>query len=87
MWRWKYTTNHCQGEKNIYWKKKSTLSNQLKKSKDTQLVGQKEKPPLGLLSYNAKSLQYWVEQNSIDNYLVGQEITYYSFALGISGAS
>ena len=29
-----------------------------KKSKDTQLVVQKKKPPLGLLSYNAKSAQY-----------------------------
>ena len=29
-----------------------------KQSKDTQLVGQKKKPPLGLLSYNAKSAQY-----------------------------
>ena len=29
-----------------------------KKSKDTQLVGQKKKPPLGLQSYNAKSDQY-----------------------------
>ena len=29
-----------------------------KKSKDTQLVGQKKKTPLGLLSYNAKSAQY-----------------------------
>ena len=30
-----------------------------KKSKDTQLVGQKKKKtPLGLLSYNAKSAQY-----------------------------
>ena len=29
-----------------------------KKSKDTQLVGQKKKPPLGLLSYDAKSAQY-----------------------------
>ena len=43
----KYTTNHCQGGKKfIYWKKKKkpTLSYQLKKkSKDTQLVGQKKK--------------------------------------------
>ena len=29
-----------------------------KKSKDTQLVGQKKKTPLGLLSYNEKSAQY-----------------------------
>ena len=28
-----------------------------KKSKGTQLVGQKKKTPLGLLSYNAKSAQ------------------------------
>ena len=52
----------------------------MKKSKDTQLVGQKKKTPLGLLSYNAKSAQYYVEQNSNDNYLVSQELTYYSFA-------
>ena len=66
IWRWKYPTNHCQGEKyilekNIYiWKKKKrpTLSYQLKKSKDMQLVGQKKKTPLGLLTYNAKSAQY-----------------------------
>ena len=78
IWRWKYTTNHCQGEK-IYIlekKKRPTLSYQLKKSKDTQMVGQKKKTPFGLLSYNAKSVQYWVEQN---NYLVSQELTYYSF--------
>ena len=52
-----------------------------KKSKDTQLVGQKgKKTLLELLSYNAKSAQYYVEQNSNDNYLVSQELTYYSFA-------
>ena len=44
-----------------------------------QLASQKKKTPFGLLSYNAKSAQYWVEQNSIDNYLVSQELTYYSF--------
>ena len=38
-------------------KKRPTLSFE-KKSKDTQLVGQKEEEPLGLLSYNAKSAQY-----------------------------
>ena len=61
-------------EKYIYWKKKKrlNLSDQLKKkSKDMQLVGQKKKKtPFGLLSYNAKSAQYWVEQNSNDDYLV-----------------
>ena len=40
-------------------KKRPPLSYQLKKSKDTQLVGQKKKKtPFGLLSYNAKSAQY-----------------------------
>ena len=42
--------------------KKKTKNNLVipieKKSKDTQLVGQKKKTPLGLLSYNAKSAQY-----------------------------
>ena len=78
IWRWKYTTNHYQVEK-IYIGKKGksqTCHTHWKKSKDTQLVGQKKKR---LLS-NAKSAQYWVEQNSIDNYLVSQELTYYSFA-------
>ena len=27
-----------------------------------------------------KGAQYWVEQKSNDNYLVSQELTYYSFA-------
>ena len=45
------------------------------------MVGQKKKkPPLGLLSYNAKSAQYWVERNSMDNYFVSQELTDYSIA-------
>ena len=69
--------------KNIYWKKKrkgQPCHTNWKKSKDTQLVGQKKKTPLGLLRYNAKSAQYYVEQNSNDNYLVSQELTYYSFA-------
>ena len=69
--------------KNIYWKKKKEKANLIipieKKSKDTQLVGQKKKLPFGQLSYNAKSFQYEVEQNSNDNYLVSQELTYYSF--------
>ena len=33
-----------------------TLSYQLKKIKDTQLVGQKKKTPLGLLSYKCKKV-------------------------------
>ena len=39
-------------------RKGQTCHTNLKKSKDTQLVGQKKKPPLGLLSLNAKSAQY-----------------------------
>ena len=39
-------------------KKRPTSSYQLKKSKDTQLVAQKKKTSLGLLSYNIKSAQY-----------------------------
>ena len=61
-------------------RKRPTLSYEFKKSKDTQLVGQKKKTAFGLVSYYAKSAQYWVEQNSNDNYLVSQELTYYSFA-------
>ena len=69
IWRWKYTMNHCQGEK-IHIRKKYILEKKKekanlgipivkkKKSKDTQLVGQKKKLPFGLLSYNAKSAQY-----------------------------
>ena len=46
--------------KNIYWKKKKEKAHLVipneKKSKYTQLVGQKKKKsPFGLLSYNAKS--------------------------------
>ena len=48
--------------KNIYWKKKKEKANLVlpieKKSKDTQLLGQKKKPPFELLSYSAKSAQY-----------------------------
>ena len=80
IWSWKYTMNHCQGEK-IYILGKKEKANFVipieKKSKDTQLVGQKKKTPFGLLTYNAKSAQYWVEQYSIDNHLVSQELTYY----------
>ena len=51
IWKWKYTTNHCQGEKyilekNIYIRKKrkgQPCHTNWKKSKDAQLVGQKKK--------------------------------------------
>ena len=65
IWRWKYSTNHSQGKniyigKNIYRKKKEKdqpCHTNWKESKDTQLVGQKEKKtPLGLLSYNEQVL-------------------------------
>ena len=45
IWRWKCTTNHCQGEK-IYIGKKEKTNLVIpieKKSKDTQLIGQNEK--------------------------------------------
>ena len=60
IWRWKYTTNHCQGGKIYVGKKRKgqPCHTNWKKSKVTQLVGQKKKTPLGLLSYNAKSAQY-----------------------------
>ena len=62
-------------------KEKANLVIPIEKNQDTQLVGQKKKKtPFGLPSYNAKSAQYWVEQNSTDNYSVSQELTYYSFA-------
>ena len=54
-----------------------TLSHQLKKSTDTQLIGQKKKKN----TINAaklqvqKSAQYLVEQNSDKNYFVSQELT------------
>ena len=60
-------TNHCQGEKMIYWKKyiweKKEKANlvipiEKKNSKDKQLVGKNKKAPPGLLSYNAKSARY-----------------------------
>ena len=85
IWRWKFTTNHCQGkkyilEKNIYWKKKKrpTLSYQLKKKIKRHAIGRskEKKTALGLLSYNAKSAQYQIEQNSNGNYLVSQELTF-----------
>ena len=49
-----------KGEKNIYCKKRKgqPCHTNWNKSKDTQLVGQKKKKQLGLLSYNAKSAQY-----------------------------
>ena len=53
--------NHCQGEKNYILEEKEKANLVIpieKKSKDMQLVGQKKKLPLGLLSYNAKSAQY-----------------------------
>ena len=45
IWRWKYTTNNCEGEKYILEKKeKANLVIPIEKeSKDTQLVGQKKK--------------------------------------------
>ena len=51
---------NAKGEKYILGKKeKANLVIRIeKKSKDSQLVGQKKKPLLGLLSYNAKSAQY-----------------------------
>ena len=51
-----------------------------KNKKTRNWLLKRKKTPLGLLSYNAKSVQYWVEQNSNDNYLVSQELTFYSFA-------
>ena len=68
--------------KNVYIgkKKDEPCHTNWKKSKDKQLVGQKKKSPLRLLSYNAKSAQYWEEQNIHDNYLVSQELTFYIFA-------
>ena len=78
--------NECKGEIYIYIyiyiDKKSEdqpCHTNWKKSKDTQLVGQKKKTPLGRLSYNVKSAQYWVEQNSSNNYLVSRELICYSF--------
>ena len=63
-------------------KKRPTLSCKLKKKIKRHAIGwsKEKKTPLGLLSYNAKSAQYWVEQNSVDNDLVSQELIYYSFA-------
>ena len=46
IWSWKYTMNHCQGEKYIYIGKKRKgppCHTNWKKSKDTQLVSQKKK--------------------------------------------
>ena len=50
IWRLKYTTNHCQGEKYILGKKRKGQSchTNWKKSKDKQLVGQKKKTLLVL---------------------------------------
>ena len=39
-------------------KEKANLVIPIEKNQHTQLVGQKKKTPLGLLSYNAKSAQY-----------------------------
>ena len=62
-------------------KEKANLVIPIEKIKRDPIGWSKErKTSLGLLSYNAKSPQYWVEQNSNDNYLVSQELTYYSFA-------
>ena len=64
IWRWKYTTNDCQGEENIYWKKKrkkekANLVIPIEKNQKTRnWLVKRKKPPLGLLSYNAKSAQY-----------------------------
>ena len=83
IWRWKYTMNHCQGEKNICWKKKekANLVISIEKNQKTRnWLVKRKKTLFGLLSYNAKSAQYWVGQKSIDNYLVSQELTYYSLA-------
>ena len=69
----------------IYWKKRKgqpchTNWKKKKKSKDTQLVSQKKKSTVrGAKLQLQKSAQYQVEQNSNDNYLVSQELTYYSF--------
>ena len=61
-----YNDSESRG-KNIYWKKNICIGKKRKgqpchtnwkESKDMQLVGQKKKTPLGLLSYNAKSAQY-----------------------------
>ena len=76
--------NHCQGETYIYWEKneKANLAIPIEKKnqKTHNWLVKRKKTPLGLLSYNAKSAQYWVEQNRNDNYLVNQELTKYSFA-------
>ena len=52
-------------------KEKADLVIPIEKNQKTRnWLVKRKKPPLGLLSYNAKSAQYWVEQNSNDNYLV-----------------
>ena len=67
IWRWKYTTNHCQvgkiyiGKKNIYWEKKEKASLFIpieKNQKTRNWLVKRKKKLLELLSYNAKSAQY-----------------------------
>ena len=61
IWRWKYTTNHCEGENiYIYWKKreKANFVMPIEKIKRHAIGWPEEKPPLELLIYNEKSAQY-----------------------------
>ena len=64
-WR-KHPTKH-----QLYGHLPSNLVIPIEKNQKTHnWLVKRKKPPLGLLSYNVKSAQYYVEQNSNDNYWV-----------------